>query len=238
MARNPLTEAELDWFDIKRYRTRDLPLSHWVRIIEHRLIASFLADQEGLSKVNAEFLASIVRDPMAIYGARPYAPELSNDADTPSVRYLRVADCELLGRMCWLNKLQSSNCYDLSDKPHWLEGQVDDVAHIQVDLMATKAQLLDDFNTWLDKVYALRRVKPTSRRYVEKVRAWSDGKYLPFFDLHLFEKATRRKVPQELKCRLLDLGGEAPLADRLRVPSKSLKVFTQETLRAMKLQVR
>lgn len=234
----PFTEEELRcWFKLDNYeQLRDLPLSHWVKLIELRVLAAWMVERKVRPLPANPILQSIALDPCSADGER-YQQVLAHASDTPSVKHLRVAECELLARTSWVNRLPPDECFDLIEKNFELEGQFGDFAHLRIDVGATKAQLQEDFANWIDRFYELHAKKPTNRDYAARVRMWADGKYLPYFDLHLIAKAVGRSIPPREMCKLLKIEASPTASDSLKSARKSLTVFNEDTLRAMRLQV-
>jgi hypothetical protein len=236
----PFTEEELRcWFKLDNYgQLRELPLSHWVKLLETRVLAAWLVGRTVGDVPANPILKHIALYPCSIAGEQ-YQQVLAHASDTPSVKHLRVAECELLARTSWVNRLPPDECFDLIEKTFELEGQFGDFAHLRIDLGATKAQLQEDFANWIDRCYELHAKKPTNRDYAEKVRSWAHQKYLPYFDLHLLSTAAGRPIPPKVMCDLLEMGNpNGADSDRLKSARKSLNVFNDKTLRAMRLQVR
>ena len=180
-------------------------------------------------------------DPRANLGFNFTGTILRDPHDTASVQMLSVVDLRRMHAQLDSIVPPPEGTFDSVVARTYRGGKPGRFAHIQVDLAATKTQLLEDFYAWLHgytKGEQVARVGSATRVYDEQlVRRWVAGKFLPYADLRIFALASGRVIDRWLIQRLLGLGvaRDRP-RDALRAQVRALKkVFCLETAVALHL---
>lgn len=233
-----MTEDELSWFAYTKYsepKVAALSLSDWVELLGERLMLRSQIER-GQNKEVLAWFEDIKREPLQVWGTKRDNWQGKHPTDTPTIRLLNHAE---------LNDLHGKSllCDDIYE-PVAVPGGVAELGwdgsmlvQVNIDLSAPRTQIAKDFERWLDNMLQIvPRAK--QRNYRTVVEEWAAGSYLPFYDLRLFADATGKRISEELMVERLGLSHpNKDTTNQLRVPRKSLHVFTARTLHAMRLQV-
>jgi hypothetical protein len=89
-----------------------------------------------------------------------------------------------------------------------------------INFAVTKANLIADFENWVDKVQAYRQkvMKAENRLFESLMNNWINNKCLPYFDLKLFAYTKRSRVSQRQYVDLLQLDKSKRLKDAVEQP--------------------
>lgn len=239
MRRPVLSDSDLSWFCLDDYSPTKLcalRLLDWCYLLADRIYLRRQVD-EPATRTPFELPPGFERLLNNFEAPSGYLRLDERHATaTPSINLLSIGELFELGHAGAIQLFDGdmSQPFDLELGQSAVE-RGNKVMKVSIDLSATRTQLLRDFGRWLDNMQSFVP-RATHRNYRSTVKAWAVEGYLPFYDLTLFADSKKARIPPKRMAKLLQLSDLDPL-ESLKVPRRSLKVFNEDTLRAMRLQV-
>jgi hypothetical protein len=257
----PLRDADLEWFDIRRYdtaRLMALSLADWEGLISSRLMYQTDMGLRVLSEAELKYLSDIKRPDQDKWLGHfldylkrdPLDPERSTNSswhpkhktDTASISTLLFTEAYGIG-----DSLQShwpeatSEPYSFPNDRYEKRGGLDSlVVPVKVNFAVTKTKLVEDFEAWVENIQSLdKRLKAKLKNFPSLMHIWVTKSYLPYFDLNLYARAKNGTISQKQYVSLLnlDLNSESDYDTLLEAPRSSPNTFTPELISAIRAQL-
>jgi len=239
-----LDRSLLDWFSLDRYpreRLEALGVAGWVQVLADRLSIRDMVKM-GRQDVALEAFAELQKDPFGQLGFDRPRVHGALPVDTPTVLPIRTALLVYYADLAKKHGFDNSSAFDFALLGVTQQPAIQ-LATIQVDLRARRQQIKADFAAWLR---GIDKLQPSPDQYdytADKAFArWIDYKYLPCFDLVLFEELQGRKMSPQVRYDLLKMfeGQDAnhphapsEMPDALKAPLKCRQAFSWDNVHAM-----
>ncbi len=228
-------DPALEWFNLEANYPIEimlqLSLDDWQRILRLRIV---LAKTIETDQVRANGLFDeIKKNPINAQDAPTLLAKVRHAGDSGSVRSIRFGELrEIFDTVAATNPSDKGCCDEaVPDQSH-----LKPLRHVRIDLRTTKQQIIRDFKAWIEYIYHPRE-HVIARDYKNKCEKWAENRYLPYFDLKLYERLSGKSIARNDLYELLSYENINPdINTAMRKFEECDDVFTQTTLDDLRIQ--